>query len=146
MASDLKTLVQIIGLIPAVLAWFKKTPDIFTPSPALEPEIQWAAVIGSVVTFIYMLVHLKVTRGPTSGWDAATRKRRGVQALVVIGLAAVSAAAYYALVRMYPYSSTIADLLQIALWSAPFMALTYSFTVLACIWMSAGAKKVPAGG
>ena len=143
MVSDLKALIQIIGLIPAVLAWFKKTPDFFAPSPAREPAIQWTAAIVSVITFIYMLVHLRATRGPLSSWDADTRKRRGLQALVAIGLAGASAAVYYLLIVYFPYSNKVVNVFQITLWSAPFAFLTYAFTVLACVWISATAKPEP---
>ena len=140
MVSDLKALIQVIGLIPAVLAWFKQTPEFFAPSPAREPAIQWAAALASIFTFVYMLVHLRATRGPLSSWDDATRKRRGLQALVALGLVVLTAIAYYLLVGYFPYSSRIVNVLQIALWSAPFALLTYALTVLACIWISAPRK------
>ena len=132
MLEKIKKVVEAVGLIPAVLAYFSKLPQWFQPSPFYEPLIEYVAAGVAVVMCVLTAVFFRNV--PPERWAPAWAQRMLLAVFIVFLLALAAGAAYVWVVRTYPESSTAVDIAQIALWAAFFGLVSIVLTAAACLF------------
>jgi hypothetical protein len=130
----IKSVVEFVGLLPAVAGVLKWTPRWFVPSPFYEPDILYLAGGLSVVAFLGAYVYFVKVRGPITAWSRPDKNSHFKKACGAFALAAAVATAYFVVVRVQPHSSIGLDLVQQGSWAAFFACSTVGLTALACIW------------
>jgi hypothetical protein len=126
--------IELIGLVPTVVGYFKITPQWFTPSPFYQPDILYCAAGTPFVTYLVMLAYLHRVGTPIEQWKRKDRERHFIGALAALVLGTISGIVYVYVVRNYPHSSFAVDVVQFVTWSGVFVAATCAFTAIACIW------------
>lgn len=125
---------ELIGLVPTVVGYFKFTPQWFTPSAFYQPDILYCAAGASFVTYLVTLAYLHRVSTPIEQWKKKDRIRHFIEALGALVLGAISSIVYVYVVRTYPNSSFAVDVVQFLTWSGVFVAATFAFTAIACMW------------
>ena len=126
--------IELIGLLPTVVGYFKITPQWFTPSDFYQPDILYCAAAASFVTYLVTVAYLHRVRTTIEQWKKKDRKRHFIEALAALVLGTLSGIVYVYVVRHYPNSSFGVDVVQFVTWSGVFVAATFALTAIACIW------------
>lgn len=126
--------IELIGLVPTVVGYFKIAPQWFTPSEFYQPDILYCAAGASFVTYLVTLAYLHRVGTPIEQWKKNDRKRHFIEALAALVLGTISGIVYLYVVRNYPNSSFAVDVVQFVTWSGVLVAATFAFTAIACIW------------
>ncbi len=133
MIDRIKKIIELVGLVPAIVGFFTVTPRWFRPSPYLEPDIEYAAAFVAFVTFLGTLVYLERSGGPAR-WTAKVTNRHMKEAFVGVIGSLLIAGIYTWFVRTHPHAGMGLDLLQMALWASFFGLASFFFTAVACIF------------
>jgi hypothetical protein len=133
MIDRIKKIIEVVGLVPAIVGFFKITPQWFRPSPSVEPEIEYAAAFVAFVTFVGTLVYLQRSGGPAR-WTPEVTKRHMKEACVGVIASLLIAGIYMWFVRTYPHAGVGLDLLQMGLWASFFALASFFLTAFACIF------------
>ena len=133
MIDRIKKIVEVLGLVPTIVGFFKLTPQWFRPSPHLEPDIEYAAAFAAFVTFLATLAYLERSGGPAR-WTPDVTDRHWKKAIVGVIASLLVAGTYIWVVRTYPHAGVGLDLLQKALWAFFFGLASFYFTAFACIF------------
>ena len=137
-----KDVAELIGTLPAIVAYFKPLPTWFRPSDSLEPNVTLAAVGFSVACCIATWVLFSFVDDPANTWTKERKLTIFRRASAMLVIAVVDMIVYVSVVRLYPYPGVAVDLIQILLWAAFFGLISIALTIFV-VFQKGGTSTAP---